>query len=239
MEISLEIQQLINLLPPEQKDVITLRHINGLSFKVIAERTGVSINTALGRMRFALVNLRQLMEDGNIRTITDEYKVEVIEDKNRKIEGEPSGQHREIIINDITIINKEWSKILKQTPDFIYKLTPRQFEEYIAELWYNMGYQITLTPETRDGGKDIYAYKKDLDGEILYAIECKKYAKDNKVGRPIIQQLYGVVESEKLTGGIIATTSYFTPDAIKYAESLKYRIFLHDIQTLNKFLSNL
>jgi RNA polymerase sigma-70 factor (ECF subfamily) len=57
---------LIQFLPDEQKEVVHLRCYAGLSFKDIAEQTEVSINTALGRMRYALINLRKLIEEKNI-----------------------------------------------------------------------------------------------------------------------------------------------------------------------------
>lgn len=60
------IRQLINLLPDEQKEVLVLRHYGDLSFKEIAEITNVSINTALGRMRYALNNLRKLITEKEI-----------------------------------------------------------------------------------------------------------------------------------------------------------------------------
>jgi len=56
------VRELIKKLPKEQKEVLILRHYADLSFNDIAEQTGVSINTALGRMRYALINLRKLME---------------------------------------------------------------------------------------------------------------------------------------------------------------------------------
>ncbi|MCQ2974596.1 MAG: sigma-70 family RNA polymerase sigma factor [Bacteroidales bacterium] len=61
--IEQEVRQLINLLPDDQKEVILLRHYGDLSFKEIAEITNVSINTALGRMRYALINLRRIIEE--------------------------------------------------------------------------------------------------------------------------------------------------------------------------------
>ncbi len=57
-----DLRELIDELPPDQKQVILLRHYGGLSFKEIADQTNVSINTALGRMRYALINLRKLIE---------------------------------------------------------------------------------------------------------------------------------------------------------------------------------
>ena len=58
-----EVRTLIELLPEEQREVVKMRYYDGLSFKEIAEHTGVSINTALGRMRYALINMRQMIKE--------------------------------------------------------------------------------------------------------------------------------------------------------------------------------
>lgn len=65
-QIEKDLHRLILQLPPEQLEVLRLRHFSGLSFKDIAEQTDVSINTALGRMRYALINLRKLMEENKV-----------------------------------------------------------------------------------------------------------------------------------------------------------------------------
>ncbi len=61
-----KVRQLIAELPPEQKEVVILRHYGELSFKEIAAITNVSINTALGRMRYALINMRKMIVDNQI-----------------------------------------------------------------------------------------------------------------------------------------------------------------------------
>ncbi len=61
-----EVRMLIEKLPAEQREVVKMRYYEGLSFKEIAEHTGVSINTALGRMRYALINMRQLIKEKNL-----------------------------------------------------------------------------------------------------------------------------------------------------------------------------
>ncbi len=58
-----QVRKLIDELPADQKEVLILRHYADLSFKEIAEMTGTNINTALGRMRYALLNLRKLMSE--------------------------------------------------------------------------------------------------------------------------------------------------------------------------------
>lgn len=61
-----DIRSLIQSLPAEQRQVLIMRYYNNLSFKEIAEKTGVSINTALGRMRYAIINLRRIAEKNKI-----------------------------------------------------------------------------------------------------------------------------------------------------------------------------
>ncbi|MBT6235421.1 MAG: sigma-70 family RNA polymerase sigma factor [Bacteroidetes bacterium] len=63
------VRKVIDQLPEEQRQVLILRHYGDLSFKEIADMTGVSINTALGRMRYALNNMRKMMEHTSLRTL--------------------------------------------------------------------------------------------------------------------------------------------------------------------------
>lgn len=65
-QIHQEVRNLIEFLPQEQKEVLFMRHYADMSFKDIAEQTDVSINTALGRMRYALINLRKLISEKEI-----------------------------------------------------------------------------------------------------------------------------------------------------------------------------
>jgi RNA polymerase sigma factor (sigma-70 family) len=65
-QIEKDVRMLIGHLPDDQREVIILRHYAGLSFKEISEITEVSINTALGRMRYALINMRKIIRDKNI-----------------------------------------------------------------------------------------------------------------------------------------------------------------------------
>ena len=65
-QIERDVRALVELLPSEQREVVMMRYYSGLSFKEIAEQTGVSINTALGRMRYALINLRKMIKEKNL-----------------------------------------------------------------------------------------------------------------------------------------------------------------------------
>ena len=61
-----DVKKMMNLLPPTQREVVFMRYYQQLSFKEIAEMTNVSINTSLGRMRYAILNMRRMAKDNNI-----------------------------------------------------------------------------------------------------------------------------------------------------------------------------
>ena len=65
-QVENDVRRLVDELPEDQKEVLLMRIYNDMSFKEISERTGVSINTALGRMRYALINLRKIIDKHNI-----------------------------------------------------------------------------------------------------------------------------------------------------------------------------
>ncbi len=66
LQIEEDLRRLVDRLPDNQREVVTMRFYRDLSFKEIAEQTGVSINTALGRMRYALLNLRRMAKEKDV-----------------------------------------------------------------------------------------------------------------------------------------------------------------------------
>lgn len=65
-QIMIDVKNMMNMLPPTQREVVFMRFYQDMSFKEIAETTGVSINTSLGRMRYAILNLRRMTKEHNI-----------------------------------------------------------------------------------------------------------------------------------------------------------------------------
>lgn len=65
-QIMFDVRKLVEFLPDNQREVLEMRFFKDLSFKEIAEQTGVSINTALGRMRYAILNMRRMVEEHNM-----------------------------------------------------------------------------------------------------------------------------------------------------------------------------
>lgn len=135
-------------------------------------------------------------------------------------------------------INEELVLYLAKHPEKMRELSPRKFEELIADMFKNQGYEVTLTPQSKDGGMDIIAVQRDGIGTIMVIIECKRYAAGNKVGVEIARGLYGVVEQRRATRGIIATTSFFTRGAVDFRNTLPHRIGLADFDVLSREINN-
>jgi restriction system protein len=141
------------------------------------------------------------------------------------------------IVSDLITVSDEFLRKLQINPHLLYDLSSRGFEELIAELLDRLDYEVTLTRESKDGGKDIYAAKKNNLGTFLYIVECKKYAPDNHVGLGLVQRLNGVVHAENATAGILATTSFFTRDARAFQRTIPYQLSLKDYVGIQEWLA--
>ena len=142
------------------------------------------------------------------------------------------------LIHAVATVNDELIRYLAKHPELLYELQPRRFEELVAELLHSQGFEPTLTPRTRDGGRDILAARSDALGSLLYLVECKRYAPKNKVGVEVVRAIHGVTQAERATKGVIVTTSSFTKDAIAFASPLKFGIGLHDFEALKSWLDS-
>jgi len=150
------------------------------------------------------------------------------------------------IITELSEINSAIPgliNLIQQDNSYIYKISPREFEEIIAEIFRQQGFEVELTKRTRDGGKDVIAIHRNAMGiDTRYFIECKRFAPGNKVDIGIVRTLYGVHSA--LSGAnksIIATTSSFTSEAIKFAnEGLrsKWEMDLKDINDVLGWISS-
>ena len=125
---------------------------------------------------------------------------------------------------------------LARNPSLLYQLHWRRFEELIAELLARAGFDVELTSASRDRGVDIYAVRHGTFGSLLYVVECKRYAPRRGVSPGLVQQLYGVVEREKATQGLLATTSFFTKGAVSEHRDLQFRLHLRDYRAICDWL---
>ncbi|MBB6271903.1 HJR/Mrr/RecB family endonuclease [Pedobacter cryoconitis] len=143
------------------------------------------------------------------------------------------------IAADIQIVNGSALNRFKYRPEEIFKLTPREFEEMTAELLEKRGYNVDLTKATRDGGKDlIVAQHSDL-GNFVYYVECKQYRSDRPVGVNLVRELAGAVWADRVTAGIVITSSYFSPEAIEFSNQIKHQMNLVDFVKLRDWLNKI
>lgn len=148
------------------------------------------------------------------------------------------------LITDISEIKHtipQLIKLIQEDSSHIYRITTREFEEIVAEIFRAQGYQVTLTKRTRDGGKDVIAIHRNALGlETCYFIECKRHALDSKVDVGIVREVYGVHSTRNGPNkSIIATTSTFTPDAKQYANNeirSRWDMELKDIQDVLQWI---
>ncbi|WP_145408419.1 restriction endonuclease [Paenibacillus xylanexedens] len=139
---------------------------------------------------------------------------------------------------EIINVNSQLIKYLAQYPEFLREIDPRKFEEIVAEIFHKKGFSVTLTPNTRDGGKDIYALQHGMFGSQLLIIECKRYCSSHKVGVELVRGIYGVKMAERATAAMLVTTSFFTKGAIDFASPLKYELSLKDFSDLKSWLKD-
>ena len=143
------------------------------------------------------------------------------------------------IITGVTIINDSLLQRVKDDPNIIYNMSSREFEEMVCELLDKQGYDVKLTKQTRDGGKDIIVVQNSVLGEFCIYVECKKYDMSNPISVKLVRELYGTVMADNATAGMIITTSYFTKDAKEYQNKIKHRMTLKDYNDLIQEINNI
>lgn len=119
-----------------------------------------------------------------------------------------------------------------QNQDAVYDISPREFEELVAELFRQQGFDVELTPATRDGGCDIIASKTMGSLPFMLIIECKKYSLQNPVGVSLVRSLLGVQSDRKANKAVLVTSSRFTKSAKEFADRQQHLISLIDINDL-------
>lgn len=157
-------------------------------------------------------------------------------------DGHPIGSRgaaRRRLISDVREVSAGLLWSVRRDPDLVFSLTPRQFESVAAELFTELGYEVTLTPASKDGGKDLYVARNDVLGSLMYYVECKRYAPDRPVGVALVNALTGVVERGRATAGLLMTTSRFTSGARAAQREFKHRLSLRDYSDFKAMLDRL
>lgn len=152
---------------------------------------------------------------------------QVIESQHRPLTWKtPEGRGSRIQLASVSTALKA---TLANNPELLYQLHHRDFEELVAELLADSGYdEVTVTPGTRDGGFDLLAVRHDVLGPLLFLVECKRYSCENKVGVQPVRDVYAVKTSLRANAAALVTTSYFTSGAVNFAQKVGFEVSLND-----------
>lgn len=174
------------------------------------------------------------MESTENEEINNKIVTEIFQpDSEKVIDNEESP------IITLSPVNDQVLKYLSEHPESFYQLSDNDFEFVMAEIYSKLGYDVTRTKATRDGGKDLIIRKIEVLGDFIYYVECKKYAAKRPIGVGIIKNLVGTVNTDRVNGGILATTSFFTRDVYKFISDNKWncQIKTHDYNAIKDLLS--
>ena len=128
---------------------------------------------------------------------------------------------------------------LERDPRFLFEFAqyPRKFEEFIAGAYEEDGWQVVLTPQSGDLGRDVIARKPDVMA-IRVLDQCKAFSPDHLVAANDVRAMYGVLSMDKnVSMGVITTTSKFARRVQEeFKDFIPYRLYLRDGPALREWL---
>lgn len=214
--------------------ILYVMGINGEESKqqLIKRCDSIDINE---RMKRQISGLNDYMQHMNKKLLINHYDDSFLEFIEEELNNSDNPKY---ILVTLSPINDKVMKYLSENPDAFYQLSDDDFEIVMAEIYSKLGYDVTRTQSTRDGGKDIIIRKTEILGDFIYYVECKKYAPKRHIGVGIVRNLVGTVNTDRVNGGILATTSFFTKDARKFISDNKWncQIKMHDYDVIQELL---
>jgi len=116
-------------------------------------------------------------------------------------------------------------------------LRGQHFECFVAALLWTLGYDVTLTQRSHDGGKDIVAISRRDNHQHVF-VECKTHRPSKRVGVTAVRQLLGaVIQAERVPKGLLVTAGHFTPAARALAELNRWRIELRSLDDIKLWMA--
>ncbi len=138
---------------------------------------------------------------------------------------------------DFDRVNGALIRHLNRRPLDVHRLSWASFERLAERLLVELGYEVERTPLTKDGGVDLWALQRSDLGDVLFAIDAKKYRPDRLVGPDIVRAIHGVADLSNASMGMIITASSFSKGARSLEAQFRHRISLKDYQDLVVWLA--
>jgi restriction endonuclease Mrr len=139
-----------------------------------------------------------------------------------------------VVITDERVI-----RYLDEHPEEIHRLTPREFETFVAGLLERFGYEVHLGPKGADGGVDIHGFRHEAVRSEYLVVQCKRYAPERRVALPLVKQLRMDALDRRASCGLFVTTSWFTREALSYINTYKYQLSPVDSDELRLWMRRL
>ena len=188
------------------------------------------------------LNLQEELGDGIKKRIETEDKIADLQQKiNAKLDQKRKEENARDHENSTVDVEYE-----QDEADYVYApetmvdleaMTPSQFEELVARLYKRIGYNVALTPPSRDGGVDLYAGRENEAGVEEIVVQCKHYTRSGPIGPAEARALLGVVNDQKrLARGVLVTSGSFSTGCQEFAD--RNRIGLIDGERLRELLEH-
>jgi hypothetical protein len=136
-------------------------------------------------------------------------------------------------------VSEELFARIAEQPQDRFLVSPRLFEEAVAEILARMGYRVEVTPYSGDKGRDIIANLATPAAPLLMLVECKRYAPNRPVGVEPVTRLWTRLFDDKANLALVVTTSTFAPVAKEFAKTRGYQINLADGQKFIEWVRSL
>jgi restriction system protein len=143
-----------------------------------------------------------------------------------------------VVAPKIIVTNDALLQNLKRQPLDLHRISPRKFEELLAELLDDMGCEVKLTPASNDGGKDIIAVMNTPLGQILCLVEAKHYNPKRPVQVSLVRQLFGAYMDHGANSAMLVTSSRFTRGAKQFQSRHEYQIRLKEYDDVVEWIQN-
>ncbi|MEP6822048.1 MAG: restriction endonuclease [Chthoniobacterales bacterium] len=212
------------------------RSENGI-IRDVVRRMALETNQAPSQRKMTVA---KLIAEGD----RDKETQAIIERKSRSaLRATPEEMAKSLPDNTLAVelreVSAELIRWLARHPDHMHQLQPRKFEEVVAEIIRDMGHEVHLQKQTRDGGRDIRVIMKTPFGNLLVLVECKRWAPNNPVSVDVVRSFLHVIrDGDKANVGIIATTARFSSDAKREARKFEWLLKLKDWEQIREWASH-
>nr|MBK7068393.1 restriction endonuclease [Deltaproteobacteria bacterium] len=154
-----------------------------------------------------------IVQDAISQTEIEEFFERAAQEEDEEEEAPPDG--KEAYRTAVRLLCETFAKKIAEDPDFLNHIEWRELEKTLAEVFEKIGFKVTLTPSSKDGGKDVILETSFKGQKSVYFVEVKHWRSGKQVGTATMRDFVSVVLKEKVTSGIFVSSSGYVEGAYK------------------------